>query len=130
MDTFVQIIALAMMAAVCACVIRPLVSSVSMGLVIFTCATILLLSFRFLSPVLEVAERLRTLSGLPAAATAPMLKVAAIGVLAQISGAICEDAGEKTLQNAVQIGSVVLSLYVSLPLMSAVLDLLEEVLQV
>ena len=129
MDVFIQIAALAITATVCACVIRPLTPSLAVALTVFSCVVILLLSFRFFTPVIEVAEKLRTLSGLPTDATAPMLKAAAIGLLTQISGSVCEDAGEKTLQNAVQIGGSVLSVYVSLPLMTQVLDLLEEVLQ-
>ena len=128
MDTIVQISAIAIVAAICAYLIRQHTGSLSTVLSIAACILILLLSFRFLAPVMSVAKRLQTLSGLSETATAPMLKIAGIGVLTQVAGGVCEDAGEKTLTNAVQIAGTVLSVYVSLPLMSSVLDLLEQIL--
>ena len=128
MDTIFQISAIAVITAVCGCVVRQHAGSLSAVLSAAACIFILLLAFRFLRPILELIKRLEQLSGLSGTATAPMLKVAGIGILAQIAGGVCEDAGEASLNHAVQIGATVLSVYVSLPLMSAVLDLLEQIL--
>lgn len=128
MSTVVQISIIAIVVAICACVIRAQAGSVSVVLSIAGCVLILLLSLQFLKPVITVLQRLETLSGLSGAATAPMLKVAGIGLLTQIAGTICDDAGEKALCKAVEIGGAVLSFYISMPLLTAVLDLLEEML--
>ena len=123
-----QITSLAIVTAVCACLVRPQISSLAMGVTVLGCVVILLIAVQFLEPIKNFLDRLRELSGLSAAATAPMIKVAAVGILSQISGSICEDAGETTLKNAIQIAGMALSLYLSLPLLSAVLELLEEML--
>ena len=75
-----------------------------------------------------VFDRLREMTGMVSSVTSPMLKVAGIGILIQIAGAVCEDAGERTLQQAVEIGGGILAAYASLPLLSAVIDLLEDTL--
>lgn len=128
METAVQIASIAIIVAVCGCILRPQVGPVAAVLSIMACTAILFLVFQFLNPVIEVLERLRRLSGLTDSATAPMLKVAGISILTQVAGCVCEDAGEKTLHGAVETGGTILSLYISMPLLSAVLDLLEEML--
>lgn len=126
-DAF-RIMGLGVIVALMCCVIRDHTSVMAVALSLAGCIGILLLSIEALRPVLGIIARLQSLSGLTTAVVAPMIKVTGIGMLTQICSAVCEDAGEKTLHNAVQIGGTFLSLYVSVPLMSAVLDLLEEML--
>ena len=128
METVLQISALAVIAAVLCVVVRA--QSGALAVLLSLCASvgIAFLAFRFLSPILSVIRQLRELTGLEQAATAPMLKAAGIGLLTQTAAAICEDSGEKALSRAVETGGTVLSLYVSLPLLSAVLELLKETL--
>lgn len=128
MDHVVQFCAIAVISAVCICIIRPQSGALSAVLSAVACILILILAFQFFRPIIELLKKLETLSGLSAAATAPMMKVTGIGILCQISGSVCEDAGEKTLSQAVQMAGSVLSVYVSLPLLSAVLDLLGKIM--
>ena len=121
-----RIVAVAVVGAVMCCVVRDHAPSVAVALTVAACVTILGMSLRFLSPVLEVVRRLQEMTGLSPPTVEPMLKVAGIGILTQVCGNICEDAGEKTLQSAVQAGGSFLCLYASVPLLSAVLDLLED----
>lgn len=128
MSTVVQIGALAIVAAVLCVLVRTHTGALAVLLSLCASVVILLLSFQFFSPILSVLRQLRELTGLDDAATAPMLKVAGIGILTQTAASICEDSGEKTLSRSVEIGGTVLSLYASLPLISAVLDLMKETL--
>ena len=130
MDTVIRISAIAAAAAVSCCLIKTQNGAMSLILTLSASVAILLLSFRFLSPVMEVFGQLRTMTGLSDTATAPMLKVTGIGLLTQIASSVCEDAQEKALAQAVEIGGTVLSLYASVPLLTAVLELLEEILKV
>lgn len=128
METVLQIAALALVATCLCLVVRGQAGSIGMLLSLAACVGIFAVSMRFISPVLEILKRLRDLTGLADAATAPMIKVAGIGLLSQVAGAVCEDAGEKALSRAVEVSGAVLSLYTALPLLSSVLDLLEETL--
>ncbi len=128
MDTVLQLTSLAVVAAVLCLVVRQDGRPLALLLALGACAVLLLLSLRFFSPVLTVVERLRKLSGLNEAATAPVLKVTGIGLLTQVAGGVCEDAEEKALAKAVEIGGGVLAIYASLPLISSVLTLLEDML--
>lgn len=128
MDAALRISSLAVVAAVLCLVVRQREKPLALLLSLAACAAVLLLGLRFFSPVLSVVERLRDLSGLNEAVTAPLLKVTGIGLLTQVAGSVCEDAEERTLAKAVEIGGSVLSVYAALPLLSAALELLEEML--
>lgn len=96
MSTVVQIGALAIVAAVLCVLVRTHTGALAVLLSLCASVVILLLSFQFFSPILSVLRQLRELTGLDEAATAPMLKVAGIGILTQTAASICEDSGEKT----------------------------------
>ena len=92
------------------------------------CVLGLLLTVRMVEPILSVAREIQALSGLGTAVTAPLFKVTAIGMLCRIAAGVCGDAGEQGLQKAVELSGSLLALYAALPLVSAVLALLEDML--
>ena len=58
-----------------------------------------------------------------------LVKICGIAVIAEFASDICRDAGEGALAGAVELGGALAILYVSLPLFSAVLDLLETLME-
>lgn len=119
---------LALTAAVLCQLIRNDSPALSGALRVCACAGILCMAVALLRPVLTVIQTLRELTGLTQATTAPLYKAIGIGVLTQVCGAVCEDAEEKTLAKAVEIGGTITSLSVSVPLISALLAVLQEAL--
>lgn len=128
MDIVLQIASLSVVAAVLAVVVRENQKPVSLLLSLAGCVLILLCGIRFLKPIFSVVEQLRSLSGLQNTVTQPLVKVTGIGILTQVAGSVCADAGEKALEKAVEISGTLLGLYAALPLLSSVLSLLEEML--
>lgn len=128
METAAKLAALAMVAAVFCVLLRENGRVQAVLLSLAVCVGILVTGIRFLSPIWSVLEQLRKLSGLDSGITAPLLKVAGIGLLTQAASGVCGDAGEAGLAKAVEVSGAVLGLYASLPLLSAVLVLLEKFL--
>jgi len=128
MQTFIQIVGAAIVVAICGCLIRPYTGAVSAALSAVACIMVIVVSFDFLEPVLDILKRMQELSGLSGTVTAPVLKAVGICFLTQIACSVCEDNGEKTLQRVVEVSGGLLAMYLSVPLMTAVLDLLEEML--
>ena len=58
----------------------------------------------------------------------PLLKLAAIGILAQLAGSFCRESGQQALASAVTLCGSVAAVYVCLPIMTAVLDFLKELM--
>ncbi len=128
MDMMVKAAALAMVAAVFCVMLRGSSQVVAVLLSMAACVGILLLGLRFLEPAWSVMRQMQELSGLSDSVTAPVLKVTGIGLLTHIGAGVCQDAGEASLGKTVEISGSVLALYAALPLLSAVLDTLRQLL--
>ncbi len=79
-------------------------------------------------PVLELFARLAGKTGLPGELTVPLFKATGLGMLTQISAAVCQDAGQSALAKLVELGGGILCIVVSLPLFESVLALVESML--
>lgn len=128
METMVKVAALGAVTAVLCLVVREREKTLGLLLSLAGCAIALLTALQLLSPIFSVAEQLRALSGLSTAVTSPLFKVTAIGILSRVAAGVCGDAGEKALERAVELSGSILALYAALPLVSAVLELLEDML--
>lgn len=128
METMVKVAALGAVTAVLCLVVREREKTLGLLLSLAGCAVALLAAVQLLAPIFSVAKQLRSLSGLSTAVTAPLFKVTAIGILSRVAAGVCGDAGEKALERAVELSGSILALYAALPLVSAVLELLEDML--
>jgi len=128
MEAIGQMVALALIGAVLCLVIRGQNSAMGLLLSLCCCILIFLLSSGFLSPLIALVNQIRNFTGLSDALTAPMIKVVGVGLLTQFAGSVCEDSGEKALSKAVEVGGSILSLYISLPVIHAVIRMLEQLL--
>lgn len=92
------------------------------------CCLVLLLGLRFIEPVIELLGRLQDLGNLQAEWLTAMLKSVGIGLVVEIGVLICTDAGNAALGKSLQIVGTIAVLLVSVPLMNALVDLLESIL--
>lgn len=128
MEVMFKISAIAVLAAVLCVLVRQNEKATGLALSILTCVTVLVLGFRFLQPIWSIADKLRELSGLSNSLVSPLFKVVGIGLLTQIAGSVCSEAGETSMAKAVEISGAVLAVYTSLPLLAAVLSLVEKLI--
>ena len=129
MELIGQTAALAVITATACLVVRQKTGELALVLSLAGITMILLTVLPVLSPVMDVFMSLKTLAGISDEILGPVIKISAFGILTQITGAVCEDAGEKTLRQVVELAGNMLSLYAGLPLLSSVIDLLEETLR-
>ena len=126
MDQFFKILALVM--AGCAAALMTQDGAFRRVAAIACCCLAGVLAVELLQPVFDFVEKLADLSTVRSAVFEPVLKATAIGILSQIAGSYCQDAGEKTLAGILELGAVLSILYVSLPLYTAVLDMLKTLM--
>lgn len=96
--------------------------SISVVLLIFT------LMLGLLEPVLQFTESLQETAALGDGLLGPVIKTLAIGFLTETGKGIAEEAGEKTVGSVLAMAGSIGALYVLLPLLQGVLDLLETLL--
>lgn len=75
-----------------------------------------------------MAERLAQLAQLDADVAGPVLKTVVVALVTRITAEICRGAGEGGLAAFVETAGTILALTAALPLMAAVLTMLEELL--
>lgn len=128
MEVMMKISAVAVLGAVLCTLLRQNEKAVALGVSILACTVVLVLGFRFFQPIWSIVEKLKELSGLSEGVTKPLFKVVGIGILTQIAGNVCSEAGEASLAKAVEISGTVLAVYASLPLLASVLSLVEKLI--
>lgn len=119
---------IAVSAAMLCMLLREQNKAMGMGLSIAAAAMLLGIALSLLRPILGTIDHLSSLAMLEDGLFAPLLKAVGIGFLCQIAGSICHDAGETVMEKIVELGGSVMAIYVSIPLLSTVLDLLEQLL--
>lgn len=87
------------------------------------------LALQLIRPVLDMVTKLTGLAGVSSAVFSPVLRGVAIGILAETAASYCKDAGEQALAGVMELGGVLAILYVSLPLFSAAMDMLERLME-
>lgn len=120
-----QLSALAMVAALLTVVIKKQSPELSLVLTLCACALGAGLLLSYVEPVLSLARSLAERAQLDGKLTAPLWKCLGLGLLTEISSAVCTDAGQSALAKLVELGGGLLCLVVSLPLLQAVLALIE-----
>ena len=128
MSGAVKIGAAAVAAALCAVVVRKQSPEIALALGIGACAVIVLWCSGALTAVMELADKLAEAGGLSARAVEPVMKTAGIAIVTRLAADFCKDAQEGGLASAVELAGTALALAAALPLMSAVLDTLGELL--
>ena len=126
MDDYLKILAIAMMGCASALFLKD--TGFRRISAICCCTLCAIAAMEILEPVIDFVMQLRTLSGVDSAVFAPVLKAGAIGLLTQLGSAYCADVGEKAVAEILEFGGVISILYVSIPLFSAVLDMLETLI--
>jgi stage III sporulation protein AD len=121
-----KIAAAAVAAALCAVVVRRQSPEIALALGVGACALIVLSCSGALESAVELADKLAQAGGLSAQVVEPVLKTA--GIATRLAADFCKDAKEGGLASAVELGGTALALGAALPLMTAVLDVLSQLL--
>lgn len=126
MELFLQTAAIAVITVVLTSLLKKTNRELALLLTLAACILIGVFFMRLAEPIVDFLSKLRNLAGLDKTLMTPMLKTIGIGFLTQISATVCADAGENAIAKLVEICGGVLALYVALPLLEAVLDMVEQ----
>ena len=93
------------------------------------CAMIFVAAVAYFQPILSFIERLIYIGDLHSNVLGLLLKIGGIGLVSQIAGMICVDAGNASLMKALQIITTAAIFWITLPLLEELLAIIEEVLE-
>ena len=92
------------------------------------CAMCAFLALRYLEPVMDFLDQLEDLGGLSGPMVDILLKISGIGILSEIAAAVCSDTGNASLGKTLQLLGTGTILWLSLPLFTGLITLLQEIL--
>lgn len=92
------------------------------------CCMVGCIAVSYLSPVVDFLHRLQQIGELDGQMLRIMLKAVGIAMVGEIASMICTDSGNAALGKALQLLSAATILWLSLPLLEALLDMLQGIL--
>jgi stage III sporulation protein AD len=128
MDGFVRICGLALLSVILILVLGKQEKDWSVLLIILGCCIVLTVGLSYLEPVLSFLCQIREMTGLEPEFIDRILKAVGIALLAEITALVCVDAGNSAMGKAIQITAVFVILWLALPLLNGMLELVKELL--
>lgn len=128
MDIFLKVTIAVLITAIISLILSKQCPEISLLLTIVVCCSVVIVMVSYLQPVIEFSGRLVQLGQLSTDMLNVLLKVTGIGIISQIAGLICSDAGNQSLSKILQILTIVVILCVSVPLLEEVITLIENVM--
>lgn len=127
MGGFWQGISLSIVAAILVIVMGRSSSELSIVLVIGAGCMVVIIALSYLEPIADLLARLQSISNMDHAALKILLKAVGVGLVTEIAHLICTDSGNNALGKTVQILGSAVMLWLSLPLIEQMLDLIEQI---
>lgn len=124
MDLYLKITAGILIASILCLVVSGHSKDLSLILTLFVCAAALISGVVFLKPVISFARKVSSVGNLNQEHVQILLKTIGIGIISQICGLICNDAGNQSLAKVLQIVTTVVILCISVPLLEELLSLI------
>ena len=128
MDIFLKASAGVLIAVIFILVLSKQGKDLSILLVIAVCCLVLTTAVAYLKPVMDLISNLQSLGQLNSDTLSIMLKAVGIGLIAEITNLICADAGNASLGKTLQFLSGAVILWLSIPLLNELLELLDTIL--
>lgn len=128
METFVRLVGLALICVILSQILKKQSTEQAVLLSLGAVSMMVLGAAAFLSPVAAFFSRLEKLGSLDHEMLRILMKATGVGILAEIAALICTDGGEQAMGKAVEIAGAGAVLWLSLPMLTALLELVERVL--
>ena len=128
MDGFVRVCGVALLSVILIVMLGKQDKDWALLLAILGCCMVVAVGLSYLEPVLSYLRQLRDMTGLDPELVDRILKAVGIALLAEVTALVCVDAGNSAMGKAIQVSAVFVILWLSLPLLNGMLELVRELL--
>ena len=128
MEQITRALVLCVIAALTGLLLRKSNPEIALLLALAAAVTVLM---QLAAPVRELFDFLKRLTGYSGVSDMlflPLYKTIGIALIVRIGGNLCKDAGQNALASVLEFAGAICALVTALPLLSAVLDLLTELI--
>ena len=124
----VKIIGIGLIALIIIIILRQYKPEFAIYVSIIAGVLILLLSISNISGVINLLKDISNRANINSEFLGIILKITGIAILTEFAVSICQDSGEKSIANKIDIGGKVIIITISLPIISSLLETILKVL--
>lgn len=128
MDTFLKATGGILIALILYLILSKQNKDISLLLTVLVCCMVSAIAIGFLEPVFDFFTKLESIANVDRQMLSVILKAVGVGLLCEIVSLICSDSGNASLGKIVQILASCVILWLSIPLFTRLIELVEEIL--
>ena len=128
MEDVIKIIAIGLLAVILIIIIKQYKQEYALYISIIAGVIILYMMMNRLEGIIDLLKSITNKAGVSSEFLGILLKITGIAFLAEFAISICKDAGESAIANKVEIGSKVVIISMSIPIISNLLDVIVRLL--
>ena len=128
MTLFLQAAGAVLLAVVLGLCLEKQGKDMAVLLTMAVCVMVMASAISYLEPVMAFLNQLQTIGDLNSSMVGTLFKIVGIGLVSEIAAMICADAGRASLGKALQILSGAVILWLSIPIFTVLLELIQNIL--
>ena len=128
MDEIIKIIGIGLIALVILVILKQYRPEYTIYVSIIAGVLILFLAMEKLSGIINLLQSISDKTYINKQFLGILLKITGIAIITEFAVSICSDAGEKAIASKIEIGSKVIIIAMSIPIISSLLELIIEIL--
>lgn len=128
MDEIIKIIGIGLIALVIVVILKQYRPEYTIYVSIIAGVLILFLAMEKLSGIINLLQSISDKTYINKQFLGILLKITGIAIITEFAVSICSDAGEKAIASKIEIGSKVIIIAMSIPIISSLLELIIEIL--
>lgn len=124
----IKIIGIALIALIIIILIKQYRPEFAIYISLLTGVLILLLVIDQLSEIISLLQSLATKASINSSFLGLLIKITGIAFLAEFAVSVCKDAGEGAIASKIEIGSKIIIIAMSIPIISSLLEIILKIL--
>ncbi len=124
----IKIIGIALIALIIIILLKQYKPEFAIYVSLITGVLILLLIMEQLTGIIGLLQDLATKASVNSTFIALLLKITGIAILAEFAVSICKDSGESAIASKIEIGSKIVIIAMSIPIISSLLEIILKIL--
>lgn len=124
-----KIIIIALVGMLCAIIVKPIKPEISILLIIATGLGLIFEVLDCFIAIIDTFTKLGEKTGIDSELFEIVLKIIGVGYIIEFASNICDDSGMNSISNKIQFAGKVLILFISLPIINMLIEIITSVLQ-
>ena len=128
MEEVVKIIGIALVALIIIILLKQYKPEFAIYISLLTGVLILILVMDKLSGIITLLQSLANKASINSSFITLLIKITGIAFLSEFAVSVCKDSGEAAIANKIEIGSKIIIISMSIPIISSLLEIILEIL--